>query len=126
MEKLEKEYAAKLCWGMVASIDLHDCNPAYISDPKKIEQLVIELCEHIKMKRHGAALIERFAEGELEGYSALQFIETSSVTMHFDEQKDRAFIDIFSCKSFDYQEAEKFCKQFLQAGQSKSIYYFRH
>ena len=77
------------------------------------------------MIRHGEPHIERFAEGELEGYSAMQFIETSSVTMHFDETEDRAFIDIFSCKFFDHAQAEKFCKEFFEGKKSSSVYYLR-
>jgi S-adenosylmethionine decarboxylase len=33
--------------------------------------------------------------------SAMQFIETSSITLHADEVLGRCFVDIFSCRSFD-------------------------
>lgn len=125
-ENLQQEYDEHQCWGMLASVDLYDCNPRHISDPKKIEQFIIELCDQIKMVRHGNAMIERFAEGELEGYSALQFIETSSITMHFDEQKNRAFVDIFSCKYFDIKTAEEFCQKFLEAGSAKTFHHLRY
>jgi S-adenosylmethionine/arginine decarboxylase-like enzyme len=111
---------------MVASINLYGCHPHYIKTPKKIRQFINELCRHIQMKRHGPTLIGRFAEGELEGCSALQFIETSSITTHFDERKSRAFIDIFSCKYFDYKKAEGFSKKFFQAKSSVASYYFRY
>ena len=38
---------------------------------------------------------------ELEGWSALQFIETSSITVHADEVFGRCFVDVFSCRPFD-------------------------
>ena len=124
---LKKEYDEHQCWGMVASIDLYDCHPQYIKTPEKIQELIDGLINSIGMKKFGNSQIQRFAEGALEGYSALQFIETSSITMHFDDQLDnRAFIDIFSCKYFDHQKAELFCRQFLKGQKSKSIYYFRH
>lgn len=127
MNKLEKDYQKKKCWGMVSSIDVYKCNPKKITSKKEIQKFVIALCKHIDMKRHGPTLIERFAEGELAGHSAMQFIETSSITMHFDDQHDnRAFIDIFSCKFFDHKEAEHFCQKFLEGNKSKSVYYFRH
>jgi S-adenosylmethionine/arginine decarboxylase-like enzyme len=69
----------------------------------------------IKMKRYGEAMIDRFAEGPLEGYSMMQFIETSSITAHFDEEENRAFIDIFSCQFFDASQAVKFSKKFFNA-----------
>ena len=87
---------------------------------------MIQLCDSINMKRYGPTMLKRFGEGELEGYSALQFIETSSVTIHFDETKDRTFIEIFSCKYFDPKKALRFCKEFLQARRSKLRYFFRY
>jgi S-adenosylmethionine/arginine decarboxylase-like enzyme len=127
MKKIEQEYNNKKCWGMVSSIDVYKCNPKKITAKKEIQKFMIQLCDHIGMKRHGPTLIERFAEGELAGHSAMQFIETSSITMHFDDQHDnRAFIDIFSCKFFDHKKAEKFCRESLEGKSSKSMYYFRH
>jgi S-adenosylmethionine/arginine decarboxylase-like enzyme len=102
-------------WGLLASIDLHGCDPGAIRSPEKIREFARELCSIIKMERHGETLVERFGEGSLEGYSMFQFIETSSITGHFDEIKNRAFIDIFSCKSFDPEMAGNFCKEFFQA-----------
>jgi S-adenosylmethionine decarboxylase len=84
------------------------------------------LVDSIKMKRHGEPLIERFAEGALEGYSALQFIETSSITLHFDEGQNRAFIDIFSCNCFDYQAAETFCREWFKGSRSTVDYLLRY
>ena len=53
------------------------------------------------MRAHGPLLIERFGVGALEGWSALQFIETSSITVHADEVCGRCFVDVFSCRAFD-------------------------
>jgi len=105
-------------WGKLASINLYGCSPKSIRDSKKIEKYIVELCRLIDMKRFGKALIQRFAEGDLEGYSAMQFIETSSITLHFDETQNRAFIDIFSCKDFNAKKAEKFSKDFFKAKKS--------
>ncbi len=123
--KLEQDYEDQRCWGMVASIDCYGCHPEHIKDANKIREFIIALCKEINMDRFGPAMIERFAEGYYEGFSALQFIETSSVTMHFDEQENRAFIDIFSCKFFDPEVAKNFCQKFLEAKSAKEIHYFR-
>ena len=125
MENLREAYDEHQCWGMVGSIDLYDCHPQYIKTPEKIRELIDGLCQEIKMKQFGEPLIQRFAEGALEGYSAMQFIETSSITMHFDETKNRAFIDIFSCKFFKPAAAEAFCKNFLEAKRAVTRHYFR-
>ncbi|MFZ1970600.1 MAG: S-adenosylmethionine decarboxylase [Candidatus Nanoarchaeia archaeon] len=106
-------------WGKLASINLYDCNSELIKNKGKINNYIIKLCNIIKVKRFGLATIKRFAEGNLKGYSAMQFIETSSITLHFDETENRAFIDIFSCKDFKEKDAEKFSKNFFKAKRSK-------
>lgn len=100
-------------WGLSLHLDIKDCNAKIIKDPKKIKKYIIDVCQKIKMKRYGEAMVERFADGPLEGWSALQFIETSSITLHNDEEKNRMFVDIFSCKAFDTKMATEFsCKFF--------------
>jgi S-adenosylmethionine/arginine decarboxylase-like enzyme len=106
-------------WGLHAVIDLYGCNPELIKSFKEIERFVIELCELIDMKRYGKAMIERFASDYYEGVSLLQFVETSSITAHFDEQENRAFIDIFSCKYFAPEKAVAFCQNFFKAKDNK-------
>jgi S-adenosylmethionine decarboxylase len=59
----------------------------------------------IGMRAHGPLMIDRFGDEELEGWSALQFIETSSITIHADEVFGRCFIDVFSCRPFDADAA---------------------
>ena len=120
METKKELAREKVCdWGLMAVMNLYDCDPASISDPVSIKKFAVELCELIKMKRYGETLINRFGEGQLEGYSMMQFIETSSITAHFDEEKNRAFIDVFSCKHFNPEEALDFSSKFFKAKNSK-------
>ncbi len=57
----------------------------------------------------------------------MQFIETSSITAHFEDQQRpmKAFIDIFSCKDFNEKSAAKFCKEFFQAERAKTTILIR-
>lgn len=112
-------------WGKVVIIDLYGCNEKYIRNKSKIEEFVTSLCKRIKMERLGPTNIKRFGKGNLKGYSAIQFIQTSSITMHFDETENRAFIDIFSCKNFDSKIAEKFSREFFEAQRSKRKLFLR-
>ena len=113
-------YLIKLMrWGKLAIINLHGCNEKYIKEKSKIKEFVTSLCKIIDMKKLGPTKIKRFGKDKLEGYSAIQFIQTSSITIHFDEKENRAFIDIFSCKNFDSKIAEKFSKEFFKAKSSK-------
>jgi len=104
-------------WGKSAFINLHECNDK-INNPKEIKKFVKLLCEEIGMKRVGKLHLKKFGDGTLEGYSFMQFIETSSITAHFEDKMGnsfRAFIDIFSCKEFDDKKAAEFCREFFNA-----------
>ena len=110
----------KKFWGKLASVDLIGCNDK-ITKPQEIRRFCNELCKKIKMKRYGPTYLKRFGVGKLEGYSFMQFIETSSITAHFEEQQNpkKAFIDIFSCKDFDEKDAAEFCIKFFGADKAK-------
>jgi S-adenosylmethionine decarboxylase len=92
-------------WGMLAAIDLHGCERSRLEDPGTLRRFVPSLIDAIGMRAHGPLMLDRFGDGELEGWSAMQFIETSSVTVHTDEVCDRCFVDVFSCRPFDSSAA---------------------
>jgi S-adenosylmethionine/arginine decarboxylase-like enzyme len=92
-------------WGMLAAVDLHGCEAAQLADPDTIAAFVRAVIEAIGMRAHGPLRMERFGEGVLEGWSAMQFIETSSITVHADEVAGRCFVDVFSCRAFDAEAA---------------------
>lgn len=106
-------------WGQSAAIDLADCAHDRLADSIGLKGFIRELVTVIGMVPHGECLLERFGGGELKGYSAMQFIETSSITMHCDEVRDRVFIDVFSCKNFDAAKAAEFSRNYFQAKQVK-------
>jgi len=88
-------------WGMLAAVDLHDADRARLADPETIRRFVPDVIDAIGMRAHGRLMLDRFGNDELEGWSALQFIETSSITVHADEVSGRCFVDVFSCQVFD-------------------------
>ena len=88
-------------WGMLAAIDLHGCDRERLADPGALRRFVPAVIAAIGMQAHGPLHLERFGDTELEGWSAMQFIETSSVTVHTDEVCGRCFVDVFSCRPFD-------------------------
>jgi S-adenosylmethionine/arginine decarboxylase-like enzyme len=88
-------------WGLLAAIDLHGCERDRLKDPDTIRRFVPMAIDAIGMRAHGGLVLDRFGAGELEGWSAMQFIQTSSITLHADEVDGRCFIDIFSCQPFD-------------------------
>jgi len=88
-------------WGLSATIDLHGCDRELLADPDTIRPFVPATIDAIGMRAHEPLAIDRFGVDDLEGWSALQFIETSSITVHVDERWRRCFVDIFSCRTFD-------------------------
>ena len=108
-------------WGKSVAIDLYFCAHDRVNNKEILQQFVVEIIQVIGMVAHGPTYIDRFgsAEEHLEGYSAMQFIETSSITVHLDEVNNRAFVDIFSCKDFDAEKASEFTKQYFQAQEMK-------
>jgi S-adenosylmethionine/arginine decarboxylase-like enzyme len=92
-------------WGMLAAIDLHGCDAGRLADAETIRRFVPALIDAIGMRAHGPLMVDRFGDDELEGWSALQFIETSSITIHADEVWGRCFVDVFSCRAFEPEVA---------------------
>ncbi|HBE90793.1 MAG: hypothetical protein A3E37_02800 [Candidatus Andersenbacteria bacterium RIFCSPHIGHO2_12_FULL_46_9] len=107
-------------WGKSLAIDLAGCDHDKLISPEGLKRFVVEVVTVVDMVAQGECYVERFGQGDLEGYSAMQFIETSSVTVHLDEVGNRAFIDILSCKDFDANKAEEFSKTYFQAQSVKS------
>jgi S-adenosylmethionine/arginine decarboxylase-like enzyme len=117
-----KRFNEGSAWGLSTSIDIWDCNPETIRDPLLIETYIIQLCDLIKMKRFAQPKIVYFGEDErVQGYSMIQLIETSTITGHFANATERAYIDIFSCKLYDPYKAAHFTKQFFE-GDKVQIY----
>ena len=88
-------------WGSLAAIDLHGCDVVRLADPECVRGFVTAVIEAIGMRAFGPLRLQRFGSGELEGWSAMQFIETSTITVHADEVGGRCFVDVFSCREFD-------------------------
>jgi len=118
----------KEVWGQSLSIDLNGCEHSLMNNPEKLKEFSKEICKEIEMVPFGEPIVKRFPIGNatLEGYSMMQFIMTSSITVHLDEIKDRVFIDIFSCKKFDVKIAKNFCKNFFQAQKIKAKNLYRY
>lgn len=111
----QKEFDQENAWGILTSLDIHNCDPAAIRDPKKIREFVVLLCEKIEMKRFGEPQIINFGEDErVSGYSLTQLIETSLISAHFANKTNNVYLDVFSCKYYDPKEVADFAKDFFQ------------
>ena len=114
-------------FGMEVVLDLYECNLETIRSKEKLQEYTRELCQVIEMTPYGAPFAERFGlnEAKTAGYSIVQLIETSSITGHFSEEWNSAYINIFSCKEFDPKQAAEFSKNFLEADRVESTLHIR-
>lgn len=115
MEKSPK--FAEGSFGLEVILDLYECDPKVVRSAKKLEEYTKKLCKLLKMKRYGKTQLPHFGynEAHTAGFSMLQFIETSSITGHFSELWNSAYINIFSCRDFDTNKAIDFSVKFFSA-----------
>jgi len=102
-------------YGLELILDLHECNDEKFTRAE-IERFCTELCELIDMERcdlHfwddvGVPEEERQKDPKTKGTSAVQFILTSTIVIHTLDLMKAVYVNIFSCKQFDTDEAAKF------------------
>ncbi len=116
----KKEYKEKNPWGVLTSVDIYKSDPKIIRDAKSIERFVYQLCDLIGMKRFGECQIVHFGEDEkVEGFSMMQFIETSLISGHFANASNSIYLDIFSCKFYEPREVSEFAMSFFKGDHYK-------
>ena len=104
-------------YGLELVIDLHECDLEGLVNKEKLTEFFVKLCEIIAMKRHGDPIFwEDYSDlPHLNGVSAVQFIETSTIVCHPLPMLNSVYINIFSCKDFDSKAALDFCMDFWRA-----------
>lgn len=90
-------------WGKELILDCGGGNSA-TRDIEAIKEFLLDLVPSIKMERFGLPIIENFGEGKASGYTAIQLITTSNITMHFCDDTGDFYFNLFSCKDFDDME----------------------
>ena len=114
-------------WGWHLILDCSECNDN-ISDKDTIQTVIKELVNRTKMKAVGKPIIKFLKPGDihLQGYSCIQLIETSSITMHLnDAPESSAYIDVFSCKEFEPQVVIDVIKEYFEPKKIKQKFLHR-
>lgn len=110
----QEKYENLEAWGLLSSIDIHDCDPELIRSAEHVKQFAVDLCDFIEMKRFGDTVVVDFGEDEkVAGFSLVQLIETSLISGHFANLTNAAYIDIFSCKFYNPEDAARFASKYF-------------
>ena len=95
-----------LHWGKELILNARKCHSQPISNPRIIELFLNDMVKKIDMKAYGRPLIQHFGEGNKSGYTAVQLIETSNITLHLCDETGDGYFNIFSCKDFSENIAQ--------------------
>lgn len=114
---LKREDNRKNFYGYELVLELFDCDLKRLTSKKYIQEFVDGMCKTIGMEKHGPLHAERYMGGGIwgKGFSFFQFITTSSITGHFIETDRTAFINVFSCNTFNVKKADSFARKFFRA-----------
>jgi S-adenosylmethionine decarboxylase len=112
----------RLSYGQEVLIDLHSCDATKFTR-SQIEQYCAELCELIEMERCDLHFWddvdvpeeEHQTHPKTKGTSAVQFILTSTIVIHTLDLMKAVYVNIFSCKEFDTDEAAKFTAKWFDS-----------
>ncbi len=102
-------------YGLELVLDLHECDTSRFTRAE-LEKFFVKLCDVIDMERcdlHfwddvGVPEDEQQTDPRTKGTSAVQFILTSTIVIHTLDLMKTAYVNIFSCKEFDTDDAAKF------------------
>jgi len=102
-------------YGKELVLDLHQCNISTFTRDS-LGKYFDELCKLIDMQAEDRYFWDDEGVPDEEcqtnpntcGISAVQFILTSTIVIHTLTKLGQAYINIFSCKEFDTEEARKF------------------
>lgn len=119
-------------YGYELILDLHSCDPATFNR-SSIDNYFTELCKGINMTKcvvHFWDDLDLSVEDHdvlphAKGTSAVCFILTSSVVVHTLDILRAVYINIFSCKPFDNDAAQRFSQQWFVGDVRKSTFVAR-
>lgn len=114
-------------YGKELILDIHNCDVATFTR-HYIQLYFDELCGLIDMTQCKMHFWDdedvpeelKQTEDHTTRISAVQFILTSNITIHTLSKLNKVFINIFSCKSFNHEEAEFFTQEFFEGKVVKS------
>lgn len=108
-------------WGYHLIVNASACEKSAITNSMTVASFARRLVKAIDMVAYGDPQIVNFGEGDKEGYTLVQLIETSNICAHFCNVSGDVYLDIFSCKQFDPNVAIEVFRQFFTPTKVQSM-----
>ena len=95
-----------MVFGRELIIDADDCK-GNITDKDYIQKFINELVQTLGMKKKGDTIFEYFEDNDynrtrdIVGYSVVQIISLSNITLHINEISKTFYVNIFTCGELD-------------------------
>ncbi len=92
-----------MVFGSHLILDANNCDEEKIKDLENINDFIAGLCELGNMKRKGDLIVEEFEDNEFNrekdivGYSIVQIISLSNITIHINFISKTVYLDFFTC-----------------------------
>jgi S-adenosylmethionine/arginine decarboxylase-like enzyme len=95
--------------------DLAGCDPAKMKDGEFVYRFLQKLVKEVGMNPIGSPHLDLYTgpHKEWDGFSATVHIQTSHITAHL-FAFGYVFMDIFSCRPFDFERTKAFVAQMLR------------
>lgn len=103
-------------FGFESIFDIYECDYEILTSESELKKFVLSLAATIEMKTYGDPIMKRFGHGREDtlGYTVIQLIETSSITLHVSEAGRSVFLNVFSCIDFSHAKVKEFSEGFLR------------
>jgi S-adenosylmethionine/arginine decarboxylase-like enzyme len=128
MNYRRSKHAMSHYWGYHLMLDCSGCDNASITSRENIYNFTKELVKRIDMVAYGEPVIEHFATHDplKAGFSMVQLIETSNISMHAVDKDNTMYLDVFSCKPFSNEDVIATVKEYFKSGMERINYVTRH
>jgi len=96
-------------FGRHLTIDASICNRKKLTDQSRVYDILNNLPKKLGMHKMSLPHVVKWLDpgATIEGISGFVMIAESHISIHTFPEKDYVFIDVFSCKGFDVDEATK-------------------
>jgi S-adenosylmethionine/arginine decarboxylase-like enzyme len=120
-----------MVFGTHLILDANKCDEIKIKDLDNINDFIMGLCEIGNMKRKGNLIVEEFEDNEfnrdndLVGYSIVQIISLSNITLHINFISKTIYFDFFTCGEVLESKIIKLFKYHFEPEITKKIIIYR-